>query len=101
DAALDNDDPYAGVTVFGPGADADNLGLGKLVKCGPGKSLLGGHVSIVPSVLSASRCDSIQINDQRSGPASGGVPQASSPRPRTSATRDGSPTRACRRTSGC
>src|SRR5262249_27979724 len=44
DPALDDDDPHAGVAVLGPGADAEDLGLGKLLEHRPGESSCGGHV---------------------------------------------------------
>src|SRR5207249_7540954 len=43
--ALDDHDPHAGVAVLGPGADAEDLGLGQLLEGRPWKSSCGSHVS--------------------------------------------------------
>jgi hypothetical protein len=44
DPALDNHDPDAGVAVLGPGADTEDLGLGKLLEYRPWESSCGGDV---------------------------------------------------------
>src|SRR5262249_15488398 len=42
--ALDHHDPHAGVTVLGPGADAEDLGLGQFLECRPWESSCSSHV---------------------------------------------------------